>query len=216
MEDIRLNEVDFAELLPGFMQDDETDKSLAESLSYYFRDMAGSMKTLEKWTDEAIDVMSETYLDLIAYELNITWYLYDAEISQKREIIKNARRIHWKLGTVWAIEQVLAIYFTSASVTEWFEYGGTPGHFKISTQYPELYVNDANFIKVLNSVKKYSQILDEVSLSNEVKHTAYAVACTTSTLRNAITDVFSINEVINQDVYGSIGQGGGFAVVTIS
>ena len=25
MEDIRLNEVDFAELLPGFMQDDETD-----------------------------------------------------------------------------------------------------------------------------------------------------------------------------------------------
>lgn len=216
MEDIRLENVDAEELLPGFMREDDTDKSLAESTSNYLQDMAGSMKVLKKWTDDAIDVMSETYLDLIAYELNITWYLYDADISQKREIIKNARRIHWKLGTVWAIEQVLAIYFTSASVTEWFEYGGTPGHFKISTQYPELYVNDANFVKVLNSVKKYSQILDEVSLSNEIRHTAYAVAGTTSTLRNAITDVFSINEVINQETYGSIGQGGGFSVVTIS
>ncbi|MBE5899509.1 MAG: phage tail protein I [Lachnospiraceae bacterium] len=216
MDDIRLDDVDFQELLPGFMREDATDVSLADSISDYFKDMSYSMAVLEKWTDKAIDRMSEAYLDLIAYELNVTWYLYDADIAQKREIIKHARRIHWKLGTVWAIEQVLAIYFTSASVTEWFEYGGTPGHFKISTQYPELYVNDANFIKVLNSVKKYSQILDEVSLSNEVKHTAYAVACTTSTLRNAITDVFSINEVINQDVYGSIGQGGGFAVVTIS
>lgn len=216
MEDIRLENVDAEELLPGFMREDDTDKSLAESTSNYLQDMAGSMKVLKKWTDDAIDVMSETYLDLIAYELNITWYLYDADIAQKREIIKHARRIHWKLGTVWAIEQVLAIYFTSASVTEWFEYGGTPGHFKISTQYPELYVNDANFVKVLNSVKKYSQILDEVSLSNEIRHTAYAVAGTHSTLRNAITDVFSINEVINQETYGSIGQGGGFAVVTIS
>jgi len=216
MDDIRLDDVDFQELLPGFMREDATDVSLADSISDYFKDMSYSMAVLEKWTDKAIDRMSEAYLDLIAYELNVTWYLYDADIAQKREIIKHARRIHWKLGTVWAIEQVLAIYFTSASVTEWYKYGGTPGHFKISTQYPELYVNDANFIKVLNSVKKYSQILDEVSLSNEVKHTAYAVACTTSTLRNAITDVFSINEVINQDVYGSIGQGGGFAVVTIS
>jgi len=216
MDDIRLDDVNFQELLPSFMREDATDVSLADSISDYFKDMSYSMAVLEKWTDKAIDRMSEAYLDLIAYELNVTWYLYDADIAQKREIIKHARRIHWKLGTVWAIEQVLAIYFTSASVTEWFEYGGTPGHFKISTQYPELYVNDANFIKVLNSVKKYSQILDEVSLSNEVKHTAYAVACTTSTLRNAITDVFSINEVINQDVYGSIGQGGGFAVVTIS
>ncbi len=216
MEDIRLENVDAEELLPGFMREDDTDKSLAESTSNYLQDMAGSMKVLKKWTDDAIDVMSETYLDLIAYELNITWYLYDADISQKREIIKNARRIHWKLGTVWAIEQVLAIYFTSASVTEWFEYGGTPGHFKISTQYPELYVNDANFVKVLNSVKKYSQILDEVSLSNEIRHTVYPAAALTGNVRNTIVDTFTRTQVISHTVNGAIGQGGGFAVVTIS
>lgn len=216
MDDIRLDGVNFQELLPGFMREDATDVSLADSVSDYTKDMAYSMTVLEKWTDKAIDRMSEAYLDLIAYELNVTWYLYDADIAQKREIIKNARRIHWKLGTVWAIEQVLAIYFTSATVTEWFEYEGTPGHFKISTQYPELYVNDANFVKVLNSIKKGSQILDEVSLSNEIKHKVYPVACINSTVRNTIVDTFARVQEINGPAYAAMGRGGGFTVNIIN
>ena len=216
MNNVKLNDVDFAKLLPEWMRDDDVDASLAESTSYYTHDMASSMEVLNKWTDEAIAAMSEKYLDLIAYELNITWYLYDADIDKRREIIKSAKKIHWKIGTKWAIEQVLSIYFTSASVLEWFDYSGTPGHFKISTAYPELYVNDANFIKVLNSIKRFSQILDEVSLTNEIQGTAYAAAALVGTVRNTITDTFTRTQVVSHTAYGSIGQGGGFARVTIS
>lgn len=216
MENVWLKDTDFKQLLPGWMRDDKVDESLADSTSYYFKDLASSMPVLSKWADDAIDIMSETYLDLLADELNVTWYLWDADINQKRQIIKSAKKIHWKLGTVWAIEQVLSIYFTSAEVLEWFEYGGTPGHFKISTAYPELYVNDANFIKVLNSVKRFSQILDEVSLTNEIKHTAYAVAYAQSTIRNVIVDTFDRTQEIRGTAYSAIGQGGGFAVNIIT
>ena len=216
MKNVKLKDADFSKLLPSWMREDDVDASLSESVSYYTQDMASSMQALEKWTDDAIEAMSEKYLDLIAYELNITWYLYDADVSQKRDIIKSAKRIHWKIGTKWAIEQVLSIYFTAASVLEWYEYGGAPGHFKISTAYPELYINDANFIKVLNSIKRYSQILDEVSLTNEIEGTVYPAAALTGTVRNVITDAFTRTQDIGQTVYGSIGQGGGFAVVTIS
>ena len=216
MENVKLDAVDFSKLLPGWMREDDADTSLAESVSENTQDMAALMPILSKWTDAAIDAMDESYLDLIAYELNITWYLYDADISQKREIIKSAKKIHWKIGTVWAIEQVLSIYFTSASVLEWFEYGGTPGHFKISTAFPELYVNDASFIKVLNSIKRYSQILDEVSLTSEVEGSIYPAAALTSTVRNVITDTFTQAQAIDQIAYGSAGQGGGFAKVIIS
>lgn len=216
MENIKLDQVDFSKLLPGWMREDATDVSLAESVSDNTHDMAASMQVLSKWSDAAIEAMSEKYLDLIAYELNITWYLYDADIAQKREIIKSAKKIHWKIGTVWAIEQVLSIYFTSASVLEWFEYGGTPGHFKITTAFPELYVNDANFIKVLNSIKRYSQILDEVSLTNEIHGNIYPAAAIVGTVKNTITDVFTKSQVIDQVAHGSIGQGGGFARVIIS
>ena len=186
MENVKINNVDFSKMLPEWMREDNTDLSLAESVSYYTKSLSEYMDVLTKWTDTAISEMDEQYLDLIAYELNITWYLYDATIEQKREIIKKARKIHWKIGTVWAIEQVLSIYFTSADVIEWFEYGGAPGHFKISTAYPELYINDANFLKVLNSVKRISQILDEVSLDNNIDGEIYVTAVRASVSRNVI------------------------------
>jgi P2-related tail formation protein len=216
MKNIKINTIDFNQLLPHWMREDTIDASLAESVSSYVHDMAGSMQVLSKWSDEAIESMSEKYLDLLAHELDVTWYLFDAPIDQKREIIRKAKRIHWKIGTKWAIEQVLSIYFTSASVLEWFDYSGTPGHFKILTAYPELYVNDANFIKVLNSIKRFSQILDEVSLTNEIQGTAYAAAALVGTVRNTITDTFTRTQVVSHTAYGSIGQGGGFARVTIS
>lgn len=207
MDNVTLNIVEFVKLLPGWMQDDATDISLSESIDNYIHLMADNMPALEKWMDEAIDKMSEEYLDQMAYELNITWYLYDATIEQKRQIVKNAKLIHRKLGTKWAIEQVLEIYFTSASVLEWFDYDGTPGHFKISTLYPELYVNNSNFIKVINSIKKYSQILDDVSLRNEIHGNAYPVVASSGTIRNVITDSFNVSREIRQISYVSIGQG---------
>ncbi len=210
MNNVTLDLVKLSQLLPSWMRDDATDISLSESVDHFVHLIADDIPALEKWTDEAISKMSEEHLDLMAYELNITWYLYDATIEQKRQIVKDAKLIHRKLGTKWAIEQVLEIYFTSARVLEWFDYGGKPGHFKISTRYPELYVNNTNFIKVINSIKKYSQILDEVSLRNEIHGKAYSVVASSGTIRNVITDSFSISREIKQTSYSSIGQGGGY------
>ena len=208
MENIWLEKAEFLNLLPAWMRDDDTDVSLAESVDINIKELSDNIGVLEKWTDTAIEKMSEKYLDLMAYELNITWYLYDASIEQKRQIVKYARKIHRKLGTKWAIEEVLNIYFTSAAVLEWFEYGGTPGHFKISTLYPELYVNNPDFVKVIDSIKKFSQILDEVSLRNKIEHTVYHAVANTGTIRNVIMDNFNISREIRHTVYNAINQGG--------
>lgn len=213
MENIRLSDFDFLKLVPSWMRSDPTCKSLAKSIELYAHDFVKDARKLKKWA--AIETLNETELDELAWEWNVVWYLPDAPIEQKRDIIKTAPLIMRKIGTKWAVEQVLSIYFTSAKVKEWFDYSGTPGHFKISTAYPELYVNDANFIKVLNSIKRFSQILDEVSLTNEIKGTAYAAAALVGTVRNTITDTFTRTQVVSHTAYGSIGQGGGFARVTI-
>jgi len=184
MENVTLSNASLTDLLPTWMKRDDFDKALAESVSYYAKDMAANMKVMSKWADEAIDTMSEQYLDLLAYELDVTWYLYDADIDQKRSIIKNARKVHWKLGTKWAIEQVLAVYFTSATVEEWYEYDGEPGHFRINSAFSELYENDESFLTVLNTVKRYSQILDTVQLVNEIKLMTYHGSIAQSRLKN--------------------------------
>ena len=214
MKNIRLSDFDFLKLVPSWMRSDPTCKSLAKSIELYAHDFVKDARKLKKWA--AIETLNETELDELAWEWNVVWYLPDAPIEQKRDIIKTAPLIMRKIGTKWAVEQVLSIYFTSAKVKEWFQYGGTPGHFKITTAFPELYVNDANFIKVLNSTKRYSQILDEVSLTNEIHGNVYPVAAIVGTVKNTITDVFTRSQVIDQVAYGSIGQGGGFARVIIS
>ncbi len=217
MKNITLNEVTFLQLLPQWMQGDSTDKSISESLDKYVKELCAKMIVLSKWNDEAIDAMNEKYLDLLAYELNITWYLYDAPVEKKRKIIKEARHVHWKLGTKWAIEYVLSIYFTSAEVHEWFEYGGEPGHFKVTSQGEELHRNDATFVKVLNSVKRFSQHFDEVEVEREYHGTIYlGVALAGSYVRNVITDTFNKKQTINQNVYVKAGRAEGFVRNTIS
>lgn len=216
MKNITLNEVKFLQLLPQWMQNDDTDKSIAESLDKNVKDICSRKAVLSKWNDAAIDAMSEKHLDLLAYELNITWYLYDASIERKRKIVKEARHVHWKLGTKWAIEYVLSIYFTSAEVHEWFEYGGEPGHFKVTSKGEELHRNDATFVKVLNSVKRFSQHFDEVEVEREYHGTTYlGVALAGSYVRNVITSTFNKKQTINQTAYPVVGRAEGFVRNTI-
>ncbi len=41
--------------------------------------------------------------------------------------------VHTFRGTPYAVEQVIQTYFGDGEVSEWFEYGGQPGMFKVVT-----------------------------------------------------------------------------------
>ncbi len=163
MENITLANCDFSKLLPLWMREDDTDKSLTESINAVAKDFASRAAGLSKWTD--IDNMTEEQLDQMAWELNVSWYQHNANIHKKRDIIKNAKKIHRKLGTKWAMEQVLTIYFEESKVLEWYQYDGTPGHFKIQTYNTATVDSDAErFLAILDDVKRYSQILDDIEV----------------------------------------------------
>lgn len=166
IKNITLEKPSFERLLPMWMRDDRCDKSLAESMNELSSAAAQKIGTISKWTK--IDEMSESELDELAWELNVSWYLYDRDIKMKREIIKSAPLVHKKIGTKWALEQVLTIYFNDSRVLEWFDFGGVPGHFKIEVVNTETVDKDAEaFLKVLNDVKKASQILDSIDVITE-------------------------------------------------
>ena len=79
-----------------------------------------------------IDSLTETWLDVLAYDLHVDWYDYDYPIEIKRKIIKNSIMVHQKLGTKYAVETVLQDVYRTAKVVEWFEYGGRPYTFKVT------------------------------------------------------------------------------------
>ena len=119
---MRLNETEMVKLLPAWMQEDGSDKGIATGCDIISRDAYARLKLLSRW--DKIDQLSDAELDEMAWELNIQWYDSTAPIAAKRAVIRNSDRVYAKLGTPYAVEQIVADYFGTGEVREWYQYGG--------------------------------------------------------------------------------------------
>lgn len=166
---MKLNDLEFIRLLPQFMRDDDAVKGLADGIDAIVPGLAASIVKLTTW--DHIDELRESELDELAWELNVPWYDSTASLAIKREVIKNSDKVHSHLGTKWAVENVIRTYFGSGHVSEWWEYGGEPGHFQVNSSNPSLNNERFNeFLHLLDKVKRASAKLDSVviSLSGEL------------------------------------------------
>ena len=170
---MKLNDIDFIKLLPRFMRDDDAVTGLATGVNEVIHDLAGSVSLLSTW--DHIDQLSEAELDELAWELNVQWYDAEANIEVKRGVIKNSDKVFQRLGTKWAVENIITTYFGEGHVEEWFEYGGEPGHFRVMSPNPSLNNERlTEFLSLLNKVKRASAKLDGViiTLAAQVNMTA--------------------------------------------
>lgn len=81
-----------------------------------------------------IDVIGEDVLDLLALELQSIYYDTGLPIDKKRDIIKSTLKWHWYGGTKASVEDYIRTIFGGGSVTEWYEYGGSPYTFKVDAE----------------------------------------------------------------------------------
>jgi phage tail P2-like protein len=168
-----LQTLEFVRLLPQFMRGDLAVQGLAKALDEIIPDLAVSVERLTTW--DRIGEMSESELDALAWELNIAWYDKSADIATKRELVLNSDKVYKSLGTKWAVENVVATYFGDAQVEEWFTYGGEPGHFRVGSSNPSLKTDRyAEFVAVLNKVKRASSKFDGISISLAAEFPIYA------------------------------------------
>jgi len=161
---VKLDDIKFIELIPQFMREDETVKSLAESIDKLIPDISKKMQLNKTWNK--IDEMNHQDLNELAWELNIIWYDQSVSLEQKRRIIKQSDLIYARLGTKWAVEQIIETYFGSGKVKEWFEYGGEPHYFRIYSDNPQITNNDIDkFMWLLNIVKRKSSWLEGIYIT---------------------------------------------------
>ena len=163
---MKLSDLEFIKLLPEFMRDDSAIKGLASGVDVIIAGILPSIERLTTW--DHIDELSEAELDELAWELNISWYSPGASIAVKRDLIKNSDRVHMILGTKAAVENVINSYFGDGYISEWFEYGGEPGHFKVISVNPSISGDNlTGFLSILDKVKRASAKLDSVSTVSE-------------------------------------------------
>ena len=162
-----LSDLEFIRLLPQFMQGDLAIQGLSLGMDIVIPQLSQSVKHLTTW--DQIDTLSEEELDDLAWELNILWYEQDADISIKRDVIKNSDKVYQHLGTKWAVENVIHSYFQEGHIKEWFEYEGLPGRFSIYSTNPSITSDERlpSFLNLLSKVKRASAHLDAIWITME-------------------------------------------------
>lgn len=161
---MRLDNLQFIGLLPHWMRGDAANVGLANGIDKVSAPVIKRLPLLSTW--DKIDELDEWELDEIAWEWNLFWYALNAPIETKRQLIKTGLQVWSKLGTPWACEQVISAYFGTGYISEWFEYGGKPGTFKVYSTNPEITGDRVNeFLYILNMVKRGSAQLDGIFIT---------------------------------------------------
>lgn len=167
---MRLGDLVFIRLLPYWMRGDLANQGLAHGIEAVNKPLVDAMALLPMW--DRLATLPEADLDEIAWELNLFWYDKMAPVETKRALVKDGLKVWGKLGTVWAVENVISAYFGEGYVKEWFDYGGQPGRFRVYSSNPDVTNERLNeFLRILNMVKRASAHLDGIyiTLTGEMK-----------------------------------------------
>ncbi len=156
-------EFDIKRLVPRFIYDDKNGYAICMAIKT-------AMKYAAEKAEEGItiildpDEMPEWRLDELAEDYNIL-YDYTADIELKREWIKHAEDFYALYGTAAGIVKYLEAAFDSASVEEWFKYGGDPFHFRVNCTGEWSEEAEAWAMKSINSVKNVRSVLDTITFN---------------------------------------------------
>lgn len=170
-----LHSVSLLDLLPESLKQDPFVRALAEAVSVEMRAISAESRKVLLY--EYIDELPEDVIDLLAWQDHVDFYSPDLPIEQKRELVKQSFANHMRKGTPWAVEQVVSTVFKDGKVTEWFEYGGEPYHFKVTTKgaIPDINTLQALF-RAIDVVKRRSTRLEAVSIERDCQAQLYVGA----------------------------------------
>jgi len=149
--------------VPKFILNDKNGYAIAKAIET-------AMQTMNDIVAQGLACVSDFYqmpewrLDEMAWEYNIL-YDYNADVETKRGWIANALKFYSLYGTAEGIVQYLEAAFDSASVEEWFDYGGDPFHFRVNATGEWSEEAEAWAMKSIEAAKNVRSVLDTITFN---------------------------------------------------
>ena len=128
-----------------------------------------------------LDALSEEVIDLLAWQWHVDFYEPSMSIETKRQLVRESIAWHRIKGTKAAVEKMAQTVFKGGVVTEWFEYGGDPYHFRIDVlNAPNMTEeNRGRLLAVVNASKNTRSWLDELRFRREAQNDMYYASAPT-------------------------------------
>lgn len=162
-----LTDAEVRDGLPRILREQPWVQALSLAVLELHRKTMGFAEGSQIYT--ALDTVREEVLDALAVSWKIDWYDPEYDIEQKRRIVKTALTIRRTMGTVAAVKAQADAIYPGSTVEEWFEYGGTPGYFRlrvnimtVEEQEKFAAMSMAEVERRLAAAKRFSSHLEEV------------------------------------------------------
>ena len=149
--------------LPDFLLADKNGYAIAKAIEAAMQVLND---TVQNGLDNVytVDKMPEWRLDELAWEYNLV-YDYTADISVKRNWIKNAVSFYQVYGTPAGIINYLKAKFDAVVLEEYWKYSGDPYHFRVTVDDEWSEETDAWAQKSIATVKNVRSILDSITFN---------------------------------------------------
>lgn len=160
---IKLHDAEIIHSLPPIIANQTWARAINYATSKMFHrilECAEASKTFSQ-----VDKLNHSVLDIMAVDLRVSNYDQSYSLDVKRSLIKLALQYWATAGTKAATENVVRTILGDATISEWFEYDGKPGYFKILITDTTLTDKDIlEFQRVVENVKRLSAWLDKIVL----------------------------------------------------
>lgn len=161
-----IDQVSIYDLLPPNAQADPTVSAAARSLDGRMRELTQQVKDLSFYRRLLEGKITDAEADERAWQDHVDFWDTSLPLEQKIQLLLKSKEFHRSKGTPGAIEDLVTILFGEGKVEEWFEYGGEPYHYRVTTNNPEVTLDRAQeFYRAVESVTRLSAQLEEVILS---------------------------------------------------
>lgn len=171
---IKLNGSRFTAAMPENLKEQPEVQAIAYAVGRQIEKLCAYADSARTYA--AIQSMPEWVLDLLAVELRTPAYDENYSIKVKRALIEESMLFYTQMGTPAAVEKIIKTIFGSGYISEWWEYDGSPYHFKAHTTNPAITSDDVEeFKRVLGAVKRLSAWLDEIILDLSTQSAAFYV-----------------------------------------
>lgn len=160
---INLYDAKIVDCLPSVVANQTWAQAISYAMSEVFRRFLDCVEA--SGTFAQVDKLDHDVLDILAVDLRVSNYDQAYPLELKRKLVKLALQYWATAGTKAATEEVVQAIFGDATITEWFEYDGTPGCFKIEINDTRISDKEAiKFQRVAENVKRLSAWLEKIVL----------------------------------------------------
>ena len=115
--------------LPAVLANDDNMAALASAVAEVLAARVGEIERVSIYSQ--IDRLPNELLDILANDFKVDWRDANYTLEEKRRTLKDSWNVHRRLGTKAAVVLAISAIYPDTQVSEWWEYGGKPYHFKL-------------------------------------------------------------------------------------